>query len=178
MSSSFSRIWIHAMWTTKNQSPLIQTSFRPKLNEIIAIQFQEMGCHLEAISAMSDHIHCLFLQNKSKNTAEIIKTVKGNSSHLINFGNLLPEKFSWQKGYAAFAVSHTEIETSIKLFADQDLIHCNSTYNQELEKILIINGLEKDLQDSLSYKERYRLRFNTIPNYKKDHFISKSTSRT
>jgi REP element-mobilizing transposase RayT len=44
-----------------------------------------------------------------KSYAEVMKQIKGSSSHYINQQNFIPEKFSWQKGYAVFSVSNSDV---------------------------------------------------------------------
>ena len=54
------------------------------------------GCPVRVINGMPDHLHCLFLLNPQKSIAEIIKQVKGSTSHWVNEQDLIKEKFSWQ----------------------------------------------------------------------------------
>lgn len=59
---------------------------------------------------MPDHVHALFLLNPKKSIADVIRQVKGSSSHSINGENLIPVKFAWQIGYAAFAASESQLD--------------------------------------------------------------------
>jgi REP element-mobilizing transposase RayT len=59
---------------------------------------------------MPDHVHSLFLLNPKKAVADIIKQVKGSSSHEINKQNMIKGKFTWQTGYAAYSVSESLLE--------------------------------------------------------------------
>ena len=45
--------------------------------------------------------------NPQKSISEIIKHVKGGSSHWINEHDVIREKFAWQTGYAAYSVSES-----------------------------------------------------------------------
>ncbi len=76
MSYSFTKIWIHAMWTTKNQTNIIHPSFQPKLYTALERQFLELGCTPKLITGNSNHVHCLYLQNPTKSIAEVIKAIK------------------------------------------------------------------------------------------------------
>ena len=100
MSHSFNKIWIHAIWATKDRMPLISSSVENKLYEFVSEQLREQGCPVRIINGMTNHIHCLFLLNSQKSIIEIIKQVKGSSSHFMNQNDLIPQKFSWQPGYA------------------------------------------------------------------------------
>jgi REP element-mobilizing transposase RayT len=110
MSHSYNKIWIHAIWSTKNRTQLIQKNIESKLYQFIKEQLREQGCVVSAINGMPDHIHCLFLLSQQKSIAEIIKQIKGSSSHFINQNDFMKEKFSWQTGYAAYSVSQSVVE--------------------------------------------------------------------
>jgi putative transposase len=90
MSHSFNKIWIHAIWATKDRAPLIHPSIEQKVLKFIEQQLQQQGCKVEIINGMSDHVHCLFLLNRQKSIAEVIKQIKGSSSHFINQNNFIP----------------------------------------------------------------------------------------
>jgi len=48
--------------------------------------------------------------NSQKSISELIKQIKGSSSHWINQNNLISEKFAWQTGYASYSVSESVVE--------------------------------------------------------------------
>lgn len=110
MPHSFNKIWIHAIWSTKEWMPLISQSVEQKIHHLISDQLKELGCPVKIINGMPDHIHCLFLLSPQKSIAEVIKQIKGSSSHFINQNNLITSKFSWQAGYAAYSVSESVVE--------------------------------------------------------------------
>jgi putative transposase len=95
MSHSFNKIWIHAIWSTKERMPLIHSKIEYVLHQYIGAQLREQNCPVRIINGMPDHIHCLFLLNPQKSIAEVIKQIKGSSSHYINQNDLISEKFSW-----------------------------------------------------------------------------------
>ena len=66
MPKSFNRIWIHAIWATKNRRPLIDPSMDEELHNYIIKKFQEVGCPIRISNGYHDHIHCLFLLNTKK----------------------------------------------------------------------------------------------------------------
>ena len=113
MPHSFNKIWIHAIWATKERIPLIDSSMEQKLHQFISEQLIEMGCPVRIINGMPDHIHCLFLLNPQKSIADVIKQIKGSSSHFTNQNNLIEEKFAWQTGYSAYSVSASALTASI-----------------------------------------------------------------
>lgn len=141
MSHSFSNIWIHAIWATKYRMPLINPSIESKVYQFISVQLGELGCPVRIVNGMPDHIHCLFLLSREKSIAEVIKQIKGSSSHFINENNLIGDKFSWQTGYAAFSVSQSGVERVYEYIKNQKAHHMKKAFQQEYNDFLKLNGL-------------------------------------
>lgn len=135
MSHSFNKIWIHAIWSTKERLPLLKPDLEKTIYTFIGEQLKELGCPVRIINGMPDHIHCLFLQNPQKGIAEIIKQLKGSSSHFVNQQNT-SEKFAWQTGYAAFSVSESAVEKVFKYISTQKQHHYKRTFQEEYEEFL------------------------------------------
>jgi REP element-mobilizing transposase RayT len=129
MPHSFNRIWIHAIWATKGRMPLINQTIEQSVYQFISDQFREQGCPVRIINGMPDHIHCLFLLTPKKSIADVIKQIKGSSSHFINQNNIIPERFAWQTGYAAFSVSESVVEKVFKYIKNQKQHHTKRTKN-------------------------------------------------
>jgi putative transposase len=141
MPHSFYKIWIHAIWSTKNREMLIHPKIEHTLHQFIKEQFKEQGCPVSIINGMPDHIHCLFLMNYNRSISDIIKQIKGSSSHFINQNNFLPFKFSWQTGYAAFSVSESGVESVYKYIKNQKTHHQNKSSKSEYDQFLELHGL-------------------------------------
>lgn len=58
--ATFNRIWIHAIWATKERIPLISTGIEKKVHKFISDQLREQGCPERIINGMPDHIHFFF----------------------------------------------------------------------------------------------------------------------
>jgi putative transposase len=142
MGHSFNKIWIHAIWSTKDWQPLINFPIENEIHEYIDQQFREIGCPVRIINGMPDHIHCLFLLNPQKSISDIIKQIKGSSSHYINQNNLIPQKFSWQTGYAAYSVSESVLEKTFSYIQNQKLHHQKKSFQQEYEEFSKLYGFE------------------------------------
>ncbi|MGK0638438.1 IS200/IS605 family transposase [Schleiferia thermophila] len=123
MPHSFNRIWIHAIWSTKERLPLIDSTVEKEVYQNLSEQFRELGCPVRIINGMSDHVHCLFLLNPQKSIAEVIKQIKGSSSYYINKKNLIDGRFAWQTGYAAYSVSESVVESVYQYIKNQKQHH-------------------------------------------------------
>jgi REP element-mobilizing transposase RayT len=107
-------------------------------------QLIESGCLVRIINGMPDHVHLLFLQNPKTAVTDIIKQVKGNTSHWVNGQNLMHDKFAWQTGYAAYSVSESQVEKVFQYIKNQKEHHSKKTFLQEYEEFMELHGLQKE----------------------------------
>ncbi|MCB0506434.1 MAG: IS200/IS605 family transposase [Cyclobacteriaceae bacterium] len=136
MPHSFNRIWLHTIWATKERQPLIKPEIEHKVYKFMREQLKQIGCPVRIINGMPDHVHCLFLLNPQKSVTEIVKQVKGSTSHFINEQNLIPQKFAWQTGYAAYSVSESQQEKVFQYIKTQKQHHSLKTFQQEFDEFL------------------------------------------
>lgn len=136
MSHTFAKIWIHAVWSTKERQPFIKPEIENILFDCMEEQFRELDCPIRIINGMPDHVHCLFLLNAGKSVADVIKYVKGTSSHFINQNNITLEKFSWQTGYGAFSVSESVVDRVFNYVKNQKQHHSIKTFGQEFDDFI------------------------------------------
>ena len=130
MSHSYNKILIHAIYSTKDRFPLINPTVEKQIHEHMREQLIENRCPVRIINGMPDHVHLLFLQNPKMAITDIIKQVKGNTSHWINEQNLITDKFAWQTGYAAYSVSESQLERVFQYIKNQKEHHLKKTFTQ------------------------------------------------
>ena len=140
MSHSFTKVMIHAIWSTKNREPLIKENFEIKLHNHISQIVKEQDCFPKIVNGMSDHIHVLFDLHPAKALQDVLKNIKGNSSHWVNTQNFMQEKFAWQTGYGAYAVSESQVQKVYDYIANQKEHHRTKTFQEEYEGFLRVNG--------------------------------------
>ena len=107
-------------------------------------QLIEIGCPVRIINGMPDHVHLLFLQNPKMAVADIVKQVKGNTSHWINEQDLIPERFAWQTGYAAYSVSESQLERVFQYINHQKEHHKRKTFAMEYDEFIALHRLQKE----------------------------------
>ena len=100
------------------------------------------------VNGMPDHVHCLFGINPQKSITDIIKQIKGSSSYFVNSNNLIPEKFSWQRGFGAFGVSHSAVDNVYRYIRDQKQHHQKRTFEIEYIQFMELHGFEDVKMDN------------------------------
>jgi putative transposase len=147
MSNSYSRMWVHAVWSTKYRMPLISPKLEHKLYTYLSDQLRELGCPVRIVNGMPDHIHCLFLLSRERSVAEVMKQIKGSSSYYINQNNLISVKFAWQRGFASFSVSESGVENVYEYIKNQKQHHKKMTSIDEINEFLRLHGFDNMSED-------------------------------
>lgn len=144
MSHSYNRIWLHVVFSTKERQALLSAAIEEQVHHYMRSQLIELGCPVRIINGMPDHIHLLFLQNPKLSVSDIVKQVKGSSSHWINSQDLIPEKFAWQTGYAAYSVSDSLLDRVFQYIRGQKEHHSKRTFMQEYDEFISEHGLSRE----------------------------------
>lgn len=122
--------------------PLIHPKIEQQLFEFLQQELKKTGCMVSIVNGIPDHVHCLFGINPQKSITDIIKQIKGSSSHFINSNKLITEKFSWQRGFGAFGVSHSVVDNVYGYIRDQKQHHQKRSFESEYIKFMELHGFE------------------------------------
>ena len=136
MSHSLTRIWIHSVWSTKDRFPFLNGTTRKKIIDHLKINLGESGCGVRIINSMEDHVHALFLLNQNDSLKDIMKNIKGESSHWINETKIYKARFSWQIGYGAFSVSESLVKKVERYIKNQKEHHKQFSFLEELDLLI------------------------------------------
>ncbi len=102
-------LFVHIVWNTWDRLPLIQPEFERRLHRYIAAVATEMRCEVIAIGGIEDHVHILLSVPSTVAIAQLVKRMKGASSHFVNHEILTNGGFKWQGTYSAFSVSRWDV---------------------------------------------------------------------
>ena len=144
MPHSYNKIWIHAIFATKERLPLITATCEQSIYAHMKGQLAEMDCPVRIINGMPEHVHLLFLLNSQKAVSDVLKQVKGNTSHWINEQDLMKEKFAWQSGYAAYSVSESQLEKVYDYILNQKVHHKKKTFTEEYDNFIRLHGFSNE----------------------------------
>ena len=105
MRSNFTQLYLHCIWSTWDRLPLITPDIQQMVYAAIVQQSETLGCTVIAVGGIADHVHLLVGFPPTLTVSELLKQVKGSSSHMINHKVKPGEFFKWQGAYGAFTVS-------------------------------------------------------------------------
>ena len=89
----------------------------------------------------ADHVHALIDLPTGLSIEAVVQLLKGSSSHWINANDIAPGKFAWGRGYAAFSVSESNMNTVTAYIAGQEQHHRIRTFAEELKEFIERHGL-------------------------------------
>jgi len=125
--------YFHIVFSTKNRIDLIPIELEQELYAYIGGILKAFDCVLLAAGGTSNHIHLLVSTSKNHLLPDIIGAIKRDSSKWIkNKGGGLTSKFSWQDGYSAFTVGHTQISAIKNYISGQKEHHAEQLFEDEM----------------------------------------------
>ena len=68
---SYSRLFIHVVWSTKNRQPFLEKEYRCKINDHIYKYAKENNIIINVINSHLDHVHCMLLLRRDQNLSQI-----------------------------------------------------------------------------------------------------------
>ncbi|MBT3278393.1 MAG: IS200/IS605 family transposase [Phycisphaerales bacterium] len=144
---SFSNLHLHIVYATKDRKPFLDPSTINRLGDYIGGITRTMEGTLLAANGTEDHIHLLVTIPPTLAAAELVRTIKSNSSKWIH--KTFPEMidFAWQDGYSVFSVSHSAVPKVISYIESQQEHHTTMSFQDELRRLLA--------RHEIKYDERY-----------------------
>ena len=136
------RIWVHAVFTTKDRQALLQKDIRKIVFEHISENCKKKGIYLRNVNGHLDHAHCLLSLGNDQSISEVMQLIKGESSYWINKNQLTNSKFSWQDDYFAVSVCESEVERVGNYINNQEEHHTNKTFSEELDELIKEHGFK------------------------------------
>ncbi len=139
--STFTKLTYHVVFSTKYRQPLIQTPMQKRLYEYIGGIIRAQNGHLIEIGGIEDHIHLLANLSATKAISDSIREIKANTAKWNNELSDQKNRFEWQKGYGAFSVSYSQIESVRHYIQNQREHHQTKTFEEEYIKFLELHGI-------------------------------------
>jgi REP element-mobilizing transposase RayT len=147
MSQSLSKLYVHAVFHIKYNSPKIRKQDKKELYAYMGSIVKDNKSIPIIINGVENHVHLLFIQSKNIALAKIIEEIKRHSSRWIKTKGTYYSKFAWQGGYGAFSVSPSIHDQTKKYILNQEKHHRKMNFKDEY--LLFLKEYKID------YDERY-----------------------
>lgn len=141
---SYIKIWIHAVWGTKNRLPLLKEPILSRVCEHILNNAKEKGIYIDTINGHDEHVHVLMLLKYDCSIAKQVQLLKGESAFWMNKHNINKAHFEWANKYFAASVSDDKIDNVRAYILNQKEHHRRYTFAEEYKLFLKGIGYEED----------------------------------
>lgn len=147
MANTYTQLYIQFVFSVKGRENLIKEEFRDELEKVMCGIITNQHCKTYAIYCNPDHTHIFVGMHPTISPSKLMEQVKSGSSKWLNEKNIIPSKFSWQKGFGAFTYSKSHIDNVVKYILNQREHHKKQTFRDEY--LLLLKKFEFD------YDEKY-----------------------
>ena len=130
------KIWIHAVWATKNRKKQLIKEVRQSFFEHIHQNALAKGILMDCVNGYLEHVHCLFRLKNDQTISKTMQLIKGEASFWFNKNYPLREKLSWQDEYFAVSVSESQVDKVRKYIHRQEAHHRQVSFQQEYDNII------------------------------------------
>ena len=133
---SFVKVWIHAVWRTKNSSKILTKDVRKVLFQHIKQNAREKGIFIDSLDGYTDHVHSLYNLNADMTIAKSLQLIKGEASFWANEHSIVKPKLVWADEYYAVSVSESIVPKVRKYIQNQEEHHKTMTFQEEYEEFI------------------------------------------
>ena len=136
MRAPYTQLYLHCVWAIWDRLPLLTPEVEEVLLAAIHAKCRDLECELQALGGMPDHLHLLVRFPTTLSVADLVKGVKGSSSHLLTQHVAKGTFFKWQGGYGAFTVSPDIIPTIRSYIHNQKRHHAEKNLWADWEQTM------------------------------------------
>ncbi len=144
MPHSYTSSLFHVVFSTKERRKLITEELQPRRWAYLGGIARENDMKAYAIGGIHNHVHILLSIPATITLAKAVQLIKGGSSKWIHDTFPVLEIFEWQEGYAAFSVSISGVEETIKYIENQAEHHRTKTFEAEFVAFLERHNISFD----------------------------------
>jgi REP element-mobilizing transposase RayT len=147
MPQSLCKLLAHIVFSTKHRADLITPEIENELFGYIHGIIENNQAKLMIANGTANHIHLLVSLPKKIDLPELIGDIKRSSSSWIKEQDSCFADFYWQKGYGAFSVGQSQVETVVNYIKRQKEHHAKQDFQDEYRSFL--------QQCQIEFDERY-----------------------
>ncbi len=106
-------ILYHLVWTPKRRKAVLKDAIAVDCRQLIEQKCAERGWEIVELAIQPDHIHLFVRVWPSVSAADVVKEVKGRTSHELRERSAVLRKLPslWTRSYFAATVGHVSNET-------------------------------------------------------------------
>jgi REP element-mobilizing transposase RayT len=146
MPQSLSKIYVHFVFHTKNNTPWISKDVEKELHPYMSAVMRAMDSPALIVGGASEHIHILCILSRKIPVCKIAEVVKKSSSKWMKTKGPQLKNFRWQDGYGAFSISHSMVGRVRSYIRNQRIHHQKLPFKDEFLSLLNKSELEYEIK--------------------------------
>jgi REP element-mobilizing transposase RayT len=145
MPQSLAQVWLHLVFSTKERRPYLQNeTLQHEMFRMLAHHVKETGCVSASVGGHVDHVHLLVGLSRTITIAKLIEQIKTETSKWVKSKENCSSAFSWQSGYGAFSVSHSNRGAVDEYIRTQKEHHQKMLFQEEFRQLCERHEIEID----------------------------------
>jgi putative transposase len=145
MPQSLAQIYLHVVFSTKNRRPFLNNPvLRAETHAYLGGVCQNLDSPSLIVGGAVDHVHILCRLSRKIAIADLLQTLKRDSSKWIKQKNSCLLDFHWQSGYGAFSISPADVPKLRKYIGNQEEHHRRESFQDEFHRLLKKYRIEFD----------------------------------
>lgn len=136
MANTFSKIYLHVVFSVKGRQNLIQKQWKDELHKYMCGIVTGKNQKVYAIGGVADHIHILISIKPNIVISDLVRDIKASSSKWVNEKGYLVGNFQWQEGFGVFSYAQSQLDSVIAYINNQEQHHQKKTFKQEYLDLL------------------------------------------
>ena len=134
-SHVFHEIYLHVNWHVKDDRPTLTADVEPLVHRLIKDRCRRIkGVYFHGIGGTETHIHLAVNIEPHVTISELLKDLKGGSSHDLN-SDLGRKELYWQRGYGVVSFGKNNLAWVLEYIAHQKEHHAKGRAQDRLERI-------------------------------------------
>ena len=135
---------VHVVFSTKLRMQIIPEALEKDLYQSFGRLASGHRSELIEVGGIADHVHLVLAPHQSVPIADVLRTIKNESTYWMR-DHLGDEVFfSWQRGYGAFSVSLSRLPTVREYIRQQKEHHRTTSTEDEFRNLLTEHGFDPD----------------------------------
>jgi REP element-mobilizing transposase RayT len=136
MPQSLSQVIVHIVFSTKDRYRWLDDTIASRMHAYLATICRDCSSEAYRVGGVADHVHLAVRLGRTVTQAQLIEKMKTASSSWIKKQKDTYQRFHWQRGYGAFSIGFSQLETLIEYIDTQAEHHRARTFQEEYRQFL------------------------------------------
>jgi len=136
MGKTYVSCLLHVVFGTAEQKNLLSSEIRSELSPYLAAVARSKGVKMVSMGGTENHVHLLIALPARLSIESAVNPLKQGSETWLkqHFSELAG--FCWQKGFAAFSISRSQLNQTLNYIQYQEKFHWKKSFEEEYSEFL------------------------------------------